>query len=330
MPTTVNATFDQFLKNVVNLDPDDTCTARSSRDWLWRQIDQLPDRVEDFPKLYTEVHMPYGSFARRTKIRELDDIDLMVGLSALGTTYSTTGSRIELSVPDGIALRKYCHDGGNLLNSKKVINGFIKALETVPQYSKAEIKRNGAAAVLNLTSYSWVFDIVPAFFTSPEYDGRTYYIIPDGNGHWMKTDPRIDQDRVTRVNTANDGAVLNALRVMKYWNRRPTMPTMPSYLAECIVLDYFERSSASHYVDIEVPPLLEHIAGAVLGSVSDPKGIESNINGLSYADRLAISARATSDGLKARRARSEESGGDHRSSIATWREIFGPAFPQYG
>jgi hypothetical protein len=40
------------------------------------------------------------------------------------------------------------------LNSIKVVNKLVKALETVPQYSNADIKRNQEAAVLNLVSYS--------------------------------------------------------------------------------------------------------------------------------------------------------------------------------
>ena len=85
MATNVIAAFNEFLKDFVNLDPDNTATARSSRDWLLQQIDEFPSSETNFPKLYPEVHVHYGSFARRTKIRELDDIDLIVGISALGT-----------------------------------------------------------------------------------------------------------------------------------------------------------------------------------------------------------------------------------------------------
>jgi len=196
MATTVVAAFDEFLAEHVNLEPGVTTLARASRDWLLGQIQILPSKHNDFPILYSDVDIHYGSFARRTKIRELDDLDIIIGISALGTTYLNYGNTIQLTVPYGIALRGLCHDGTNLLNSRRVINKFVNHLSEVPQYAKSEIKRNGSAAVLNLTSYTWNFDIVPGFFTAPEFDGRTYYIIPDGNGHWMKTDPRIDQKRI--------------------------------------------------------------------------------------------------------------------------------------
>jgi hypothetical protein len=61
--------------------------ARASRDWLFGQIREVALRHADFPRVYPEVDIHYGSFARRTKIRDLDDIDLIVGISALGSTY---------------------------------------------------------------------------------------------------------------------------------------------------------------------------------------------------------------------------------------------------
>jgi hypothetical protein len=146
------------------------------------------------------------------------------------TDISTPDSH--LSVPDGILLRGLCHENSNQLNSRKVINRFVSALKDVPQYEKSELGRNGSAAVLNLKSYTWSFDIVPGFFTTPEADNRTFYIIPDGNGHWMKTDPRIDKEKVTSVNQKHDGNVLNVIRTIKYWNRRATMPSMRPYLID--------------------------------------------------------------------------------------------------
>lgn len=330
--TTVNTAFSYFLKNIVNLDAETTQTARASRDWLFQQIHAMPGKHADFPLLYTDVDTPYGSFARRTKIRELDDIDLIVGVNAVGSVYSQSGDSISIYVADGTRLRELCFDGTNSLNSRKVINRFIKYLDEVPQYSKAESGRNGSAAVLNLSSYTWSFDIVPGFFTKPEWDGRTYYLIPDGNGYWMKTDPRIDQARVSAINQQHNGNVLNVVRILKYWQRRPIMPTARSYLFECILLGYYEAklTPASAYVDLEISAALSHVASAILGGVNDPKGIQGNINHLSWEDRVMISNRASEDATKAASARKAEQDGDHKESIRLWGEIFGYAFPSYG
>lgn len=45
MAATVNSAFEEFNKNVVNLDPDRTSKAISSRDWLWGQLNKLDSKV---------------------------------------------------------------------------------------------------------------------------------------------------------------------------------------------------------------------------------------------------------------------------------------------
>lgn len=331
MATTVIQAFDEFLRDVVNLDSDQVGKARASRSWLRGILGGFHVKHDDFPLAYSDVDADFGSFARRTKIRELDDVDLIHGLSANGATYLDQGGRVTITVPSGSRLWAFRHDGGDLLNSRRVINKFVKHLEDVPQYSSAGINRRGEAAVLNLKSYSWSFDIVPGFFTSPEWDGSTYYIIPDGDGHWKKTDPRLDGGRVTSVNQAHDGYVLNVVRIIKYWNRRPTMPSMSSYLLECMVMDYYEgrATKAVRWVDMEIPGVLAHIASAVLGTVNDPKRIQGDLNTLDRSERWSIRARALQDETKAREARQLEEAKNHKDSISKWGEVFGKEFPKF-
>ncbi|WP_016951483.1 S-4TM family putative pore-forming effector [Anabaena sp. PCC 7108] len=232
MAQTVNVAFDEFLKDYVNLDIKDTAKARNSRDWLIEeQIHSFPYKDLYFPRFYSEKDIYFGSFARRTKKRPLDDIDIMIALSAEGSTYyEYTNGVIEMYVPDSAyKLKMLCNDDTNTLNSRKILNKFKYLLSKVPQYQEADIKTNLEAVTLKLKSYTWNFDIVPCFFTNPELSGRTYYLIPDGKGNWKKTDPRIDRYRVTEVNQAHNGNVLNVIRLMKFWNKRQTMPSMGSW-----------------------------------------------------------------------------------------------------
>lgn len=180
----------------------------------------------------------------------------MIGLSGQGSTYREYSDRIEINVSENaIDLLGLCNANTNILNSRKVINKFVSACANVPQYKKADIKRNQEAVTLQLSSYTWNFDIVPCFMTTENIYGRSYYLIPDGNGNWKKTDSRIDRERTTSINQAHDGNVLQVIRVMKYWNKRKTMPKMSSYLLETMILDYYQNldSTASQYVDIELP-----------------------------------------------------------------------------
>jgi hypothetical protein len=330
MVKTVNEAFSVFLRDCVNLDPNETQQARSSRDWLLSQIHLFPDKDVSFPGLYSEKDIFFGSFARRTKKRPLDDIDMMIALSAEGGVYQEFTDKIEIYVsPSTHKLKALCFDNTNILSSRKVINKFISLLNQIPQYEKADIKRNMEAATLNLRSYPWTFDIVPCFFTQKDWFNKDYYLIPDGRGDWKKTDPRIDRNRVTDINQLHNGNVLNAIRLMKYWNTRPTMPSISSYLIENMIIDFYstQHTKASGYVDLEVPQVLQYIQTSIFHSVNDPKGIQGNINQLSREDKDKISKRAYLDYLRSLEARALEEKGDHKRSVAKWGEIFGSNFP---
>lgn len=334
MVKTVNEAFEAFLKDCVNLDPDETKLARSSRDWLVKQIHLFREKDINFPKLYSEKDIFFGSFARRTKKRELDDVDIMIALHADGSCYQEYIDRIEIYVPGSAhELSLLCHDNTNKLNSRKVINKFINLLSQVPQYSSAEIKRNMEAAILKLKSYPWSFDIVPCFFTQKNILNKDYYLIPDGMGNWKKTDPRIDRSRVNEINQSHDGNILNVIRIMKYWNKRATMPSMSSYLIENMILNLYSTqiyNKASKYVDLEIPQVLQYIQNNIYLPVNDPKGIQGNINNLTNDEKNKIFNRAYSDQIRALTARSLENKGEHNLSIATWQDIFGSNFPSYG
>lgn len=330
MPKTVNSAFNKFLSEKVNLDPAQTDTARRSRDWLISQINCFSDDKK-FPLLYTEKHIPYGSFARRTKIRPLNDIDLMICLKGQGGRYDEHSDKITITVLPNSNLVDLCHDGTLNLNSRKVQNRFISNLSSIYQYSSADIRTKNVAVTLKLSTYTWVFDIVPCFFTSPEANGKQYYLIPDGKGNWQKTDPVIDRQRTTAVNQKHNNNILNIIRIIKYWNNRPTMPSMSSYLLETMICNYYEsyQNSVLSYVDMEIPNILDYIGVNIFNTVNDPKNIQGNINNVSYENAVKISNRASSDAIKARQARAYEIQGNHEKSINKWEEVFGNEFPKY-
>ncbi|MDT1513636.1 nucleotidyltransferase [Escherichia coli] len=277
MATTVIAAFNEFMKDTVNLKKADTDDARASRDWLIGKMNDF-EKDDKFPVSFPAIHIAFGSFARRTKIRPLDDIDLMFGLTGQGATYTILSDRITVtSSGEGSRLHSYRH------------------------------------------------------ITSEDAFGRTYYLIPDGNGHWKFTDPRKDRDRVTTINVQNNGNVLNVIRAVKYWQRRPTMPSMSSYLLETLILDYYAgRTSCSSFVDMELEALFRHLGQSVRYSVNDPKGIQGDINSLSAEARKAISDRCYLDAQKVSEARWFENNKEYEKSINKWRDVFGPFFPVYG
>ena len=179
MATTVNNAFSEFMKETVNLDPSQTSTARKSRDNLIDNINGFSEDP-DFFRIYQDKNLKFGSFARRTKIRELDDIDLMLCIAGGGIrTYTEASECIYIYGDNSDKSNNLLSEGTNYLNSTKVINRFISKLAALNDYSKAEMHKNQEAATLKLKSYTWNFDIVPCFYTTGEF-----YLIPNGSGNW--------------------------------------------------------------------------------------------------------------------------------------------------
>ena len=328
MATTVKNAFIDFNNNSVNLIPEKTKKARDSRDWLFKQIENLPNKICDFPKLYENKHIRFGSFARNTKIKPLDDIDLIIAFSAEGCTYSTKeyGRYYIINVPERAELlRKLCNDDCTL-NSRKLINKMVSSLALVEHYKKAEIHRRSEAATLQLLSYEWNFDIVPAFYTD-----TGYYLMPDGNGNWMATDPRVDQNRIKEINQRHNGKVNQIVRTLKYWNKRPTMPTILPYLFENIILNYFDsQASIYNYIDYNLRDFWEHLSLAIYFEVNDPKGFQGNLNDLTNEEKLNISIKAKEAFNKAVEAINfEVKEYNNEKSINKWREIFGSEYPKF-
>lgn len=330
MASTVNSAFDEFLKKTVRLNSEDSSVAESSRDNLISNINGFSGH-DDFFNVYEEHNLKFGSFARHTKIKPLDDIDLMICFSAT----SGSGKRSYTEMSNGIVIHGVDFDVKNnlvtqntrYLNSTKVINRLLSKLSDLNDYSKAELHKNQEAATLKLKSYTWNYDIVPCFYTN-----TGLYLIPDGSGNWKKTDPRIDNDRTTKINQNHQGKLLDIIRLMKYWNNRHITLRMGSYLLECMILSVYEYKPPkdNYYVDLEFRDLLNPLSTLILGNIPDPKGFQGNLNTFSIDDRIKISNALSETYKKAKEATNLEiSSKDQEAAINKWREIFGYAFPSY-
>lgn len=332
MATTVNLAFAEFMQNHVRLDADVTSRARASRNSLKAQLDHLSSN-ETLPSAYTEKHIDFGSFARKTKIRELDDIDMMYCMHAFGCTYmKNMYGYLEVCInDDSNPFKKFCNDGSSYVNSTKILNSFKTAVSNVSFYSRSDIHRNGESISLMLSSYGWSFDIVPCFFTNIDEYGKDYYVIPDGSGKWKFTDPRKDRERVISTNAARSANVLDAIRILKYWNRRKKIETLSSYLMENMVLDYFANNEGSNYIDENFSLILEYISKAIFSPVYDPKGIQGDLNKTGIMNRIKIGEVAAADHKMANLAIYQETQEqNHEKSINTWGGIFGENFPKWG
>lgn len=323
--------FSHFRQQTVDLDSEQVKVARKSRDYLQEQIMITANNHNDFPPV-TGSYKPFGSFARNTKVRPLDDIDMLVMLNGRDTTCICNGSYVcDLRV-DATTSPLYRFTGNNnYVNSTLVLNSLKRGLSNVANYKKAEIKRNGVAVVLNLKSYDWVFDIVPCLPVGS--NGNTdYYIIPNGAGQWMKTDPRIDQDNITSANQTQNGNLIPLIRLIKYWNTYSRVaPRIGSYYLETMLINGLGNQwvTLSNNTRSNVPLAFQTLASRITQSCPDPKGLGSDLDaGMDWDTRTKIQQKANERVTYAQHALDYEQKGNHKEAMKWWGYIF-PNFPEY-
>ena len=337
MAKTVNEAFAIFMRDFVNLAPERNQKAKDSRDAMFDRINDL----EDFFILYREKHMQFGSFARKTKIRPIDDIDLIICISDdLGIVSGNSWDDYKLKLKNTNSyLKQYCdplitaYYGYNstwYLNSTKIKNKFKASLQNLHDCRKAELHSEGQAVTLQFSSYEWNFDIVPAFHCGGVASGEEFYLIPNGRGGWAKTNPKIDRDRVATIDKRLNGKARELIRLAKYWNRRPTMASIPSYMLEAMVLNFCEQQFEIKWIDLAFKSLIQYIGNSINYSVQDPKGIQGDLNSLNYGQKCSIQQRANSDYQNACYARQYEQNGNLEKAIYYWRKVLGNDFPSYG
>lgn len=349
MAISVNIAFSDFLNNTINIPKTVSESAKSSRNFLYSQISSLSNNG-DFLTTAPQYNINFGSFARKTKIKPLNDIDIMIGLNGgsleiEGAEWDNITLKVKNNCTDSLILNasdtftQYWSSPVFYLNSNKVKNKLVSALQSIPQYEKAEIHARGEAVTLKLRSYPWNFDIVPAFYCLGDSYTKPYYLIPNGYGKWKKTNPKIEQERVSSINQKFNNVVLSTIRLIKYWNTRGKMPNITSYVLETMVLDYFEQANHYNtvdgktydYPDVHFRNVLNYISKHIMSVIRDPKGFQYNINTLTYEQKNKIQTRANTDYTKAYNAvKAEIQEKDNQKSMRIWKEIFGDEFPQYG
>lgn len=334
MAKTVGSAFTEFRTYIVDLDLDETKKVRVSRDYLLEQLNNLARQLPDFPKINNNIG--FGSFARRTKIRPLDDIDLMILLDKKGTTaecFLFKQNTYSLKITDRESPLKIFADENGHINSIKLVNKFVSSLGQIPSYRNAEINRNKQAAVLNLTSYNWSFDIVPAFEIYDFWNKNvSCYIIPDGKGNWMKTDPREDSSRVFARNEKHNKMFLPTLRLLKYWNNLDyNKKKLDSYYFEILVSKVFgNRTPQIKTLPEAIGYFFKNCPSYLMNSCPDPNGFGRALDSeLEPKIRKEVKDEMLDALSLYDKALSYEKRQRQREAILLWHIIFGQKFPVY-
>lgn len=339
MPRTIYAALSEFRATQVDLQPAQVERARSSRDFLRQRLPQVANAAQSVVR-FTGESIPYGSFARKTKIAPLDDVDLMftidLGSVFISNNWLKQGGATATASPSGHNFggtfhrppdRRLVRPDGTI-NSTIVLNEIKTHLNAIPQYGSAEVRRNGVAVVLNLTSYPWSFDIVPALeLRNALTSSPRTFVIPDGLGGWQYTDPRLDAARTTQQNQQAGGNLLSTIRLVKFWNRL-NGSRLQSYHLEAMLAQPSGMYWPSDPLEV-LQNRLSYLASAIMWQCPDPKGIGGNLDGYLDANvRQTIRRLALEAASHVSNARQAASYGNHRLASQHMRQVFGTTFPE--
>lgn len=330
MAKTVDEAFNEFMSTHINLASSVNQQAKNDINGLYFQIENQKEK--DFFVLYKDINMYFGSFARKTKCQSLNDVDVMLGLSAEGNSYcENSWDDIIMYPSEASRAQQACKDEYGYLNSNMLLGKVKSLLNNLSDLRSCEIKKNQEAIVFNIKKRDWSFDIVPCFYTQPQPDGRQYYLIPNGEGRWKKTDPRIDKKHMIDLDKQHNYNMLPAIRLFKWWNKYSRALTIDGYVMESLLAQFFKDNESSQFVDINFINLLNYFADNIYKAIPDPKNIQGDLNELTYAERHNLSEKARNIYQKAVSAHNAEvKEKDHKKAINIWRDIFGrDNFPSY-
>lgn len=328
MPLTVDESFRQFQRETIDLDRETVEIARQTIQSLSSKLDEiLFQNSESFPKPIPRAHIVYGSFQRSTKIRELDEINLLLCLDLEGARENRRRASRYLISTSKSSERMRQLAGGDQLNSTALLLRLEELVQEVPGFLSTHLHGKGKAVALALEQHDWRFDLVPCFKIEEDF-----YLMPDGSGSWIPTRPRKANLPIVKADQATDGRLVPLIRLLKYWNRHNPAPTIPAYVFELIVADYANsRANLSWWTDFNVLSFFGFLSDRIWKKVADPNEIWSDLNPFSKEEKKKITEVVeASRGLARKAIDAETQGKDHKLAIAQWREVFGSGYPQYG
>jgi hypothetical protein len=248
--TTLGLALDKFLQEQIAIPATARTSASTSQNYLRGVLRNKASADGEFPELLTKADADFlgGSFARHTKIWPLDDIDLFIPLNGGDLIYKQNGYRLPFRIETDTATTRLTLPKwkvGEYVSSIKVLEGFTTALQAT--YPSSEVSADHHCVNLQTTvaatsqSDGIGFDVVPCFLLKPDDGSEDFYLVPDGIGGWMRSNPRKDTELCADLQNYHGGTYRKAVRLLKYWNKTQLGDQFQSYYIELVVSKRFSQ-----------------------------------------------------------------------------------------
>jgi len=237
-----------------------------------------------------------GSYARRTAINDINDVDVICILD------------LDQSITD-----------------PEVVLAWIQSI--LGRYYK-ETKRQGRSVGAQAAKGVWI-DIVPATLISTD-DGPLW--IPDRKAkEWVQTHPKGQISATNDKNKATNGYYVQVVKLMKFWRDR--LPTescrLKSYILESLIHGSIGSPASHAAAVVSVLEGVESSYGAyrdlnIVPTISDPG--YSSVNVAKHWESKDFNDFMKQVKAAASTARKALDSADESESRKLWRQVFGSKF----
>jgi hypothetical protein len=244
-----------------------------------------------------------GSFARKTMLKPLKDVDIVVLLNpALRDRYRAP------------------HGPGQAMEAfrPRVLSRFPDA-----KFDQGE-EPAGKALRVSLPGCSFTVDLVPAFEEEPPTE---YVLIGDRHeGAWERSNTRVQRRRVSERNQHTGGQFVHQVRMLKAYRKahEEQLDFVSGIVVESLAFAVI-RAQQPH--PDALCAALRYAATAVYGPVYEPGG-EDDVTAKWTPQQRQLAAQAFSDAAaRAEEALRLDAADDPESAIHSWQSLLGGDFP---
>jgi hypothetical protein len=234
-----------------------------------------------------------GSFARKTMISPLRDVDKVVIL----------GDKLRGLTPD------------------QVMDRLQEVLAAA--YPAVTFDRTRHSLKLDFGDDSFCFDVVPAWETNTDDDD--VLIANRDSGGWDRSNTRQLMRVVAERNKQTDGGFVHAVRMIKHLVAHQMDEIIPGLHVESLA--YLGLTSPMTYANACVT-IIESAATWLAHGYNDPTGVDPISNRLTPEQRASAQAQFVAAAARATEAHKLAEAGDHDNATRVWHDIFGETFPE--
>jgi len=295
--------FDTFMKRLELTEPE--------RDKVSRQQNELRSRLRDkLNGIARDVLV--GSYARKTAIRPLNDVDLFLELE-LGVHGARRNREPQLLLEDVQRALRACYP-------------------STTDAPGPATRIQGRSVNIEFTGTGIGYDVIPAFRvrgsdgSAPEY----YYEIPNRNRRdWIRTNPEVHGQLVSAANARAGGMLNRLIKAAKHWNRihessagdRP----LRSFHLEVMAYEAFQTKPRDERRGLY--ELFAFFSSRINSACPDPARLGPDLDAdLTPAERQLAQEKLQAGAQIAFKALHHEERGQDQEAYKLWRSLLGPEF----